>query len=209
MSSKFIYGLVIFSSAFLLFQVQPILGKLILPWFGGSAGVWIVCLLFFQAVLLLGYVYAHFLTRKFRTRTQVRIHAALLAASLVVLPILPKDSWKPSTPFDPAFHILLVLGATVGLPYFLLSSTSPLLQAWYAQKEADAVPYRLYAVSNTGSMLALVSYPILMEPWFATSHQAVGWSWTYAAVALLCAVVALSSSRKDPIGGRLEGTPPP
>ena len=100
-------------------------------------------------------------------------------------------------PFDPAFRILLLLGATVGLPYFLLSATSPLLQAWYAQNDADAAPYRLYAVSNIGSMLALVSYPILMEPWVATSHQAVGWSWTYAAVALLCAVVALSSAPKD------------
>ena len=193
MSSKFIYGLVIFSSAFLLFQVQPLLGKMILPWFGGSAGLWIVCLLFFQFVLLLGYLYAHLLTRRFRARTQTRIHAALLCASLLVLPILPKDSWRPSTPFDPALHILLLLGATVGLPYFLLSATSPLLQAWYARKDADAAPYRLYAVSNIGSLLALVSYPVLMEPWVGTSHQALGWSWSYAAVALLCAVVALSS----------------
>ena len=209
MSSKFIYGLVIFSSAFLLFQVQPLLGKTILPWFGGSAGVWIVCLLFFQIVLLLGYFYAHLLTRKFRVRTQVRVHAALLIASIMVLPILPKDSWKPSTPFDPAFHILWLLAVTVGLPYFLLSSTSPLLQAWYAQKDADAAPYRFYAVSNIGSMLALLSYPILVEPWFATSHQALGWSWAYAAVALLCAAVALSTARKDPSVGRAEGAPPP
>jgi hypothetical protein len=208
-SSMFIYGLVIFSSAFLLFQVQPLLGKMILPWFGGAAGVWIICLLFFQGVLLLGYFYAHWLTRKFRPRTQSRVHAALLIASLLVLPILPKDSWKPASPFHPAFHILLVLGTTVGLPYFLLSSTSPLLQVWYAQKDADAAPYRFYAVSNTGSMLALVSYPLLIEPWFATSRQAMGWSWAYAAVALLCAVVALSSSRKDSSGGRLEGTPAP
>jgi hypothetical protein len=209
MISKFIYGLVIFSSAFLLFQVQPLLGKMILPWFGGAAGVWIVCLLFFQVVLLLGYFYAHWLTQKFSARTQTRIHAALLIASLLVLPILPKNFWKPSSPFDPALHVLLALGATVGLPYFLLSSTSPLLQAWYTQKDADATPYRFYAVSNTGSMLALLSYPLLIEPWFSTSHQAVGWSWAYAAVALLCAVVALSSARKDPIGRQVEGVPPP
>jgi len=209
MSSKFIYGLVIFSSAFLLFQVQPMLGKMILPWFGGSAGVWIVCLLFFQVVLLLGYFYAHLLTRKFRARTQIRVHVALLAASLLLLPILPKDSWKPSAPLDPAFRILWLLGVTVGLPYFLLSSTSPLLQTWYAQKDADAGLYRFYAVSNTGSMLALLSYPILVEPWVATSDQAVGWSWAYAAVALLCGVVALSSARKDPIRGEREGTSSP
>lgn len=208
-SSLFIYGLVIFSSAFLLFQVQPLLGKMILPWFGGAAGVWIVCLLFFQVMLLLGYFYAHLLTRKFPVRTQGRVHVALLFASIMLLPIVPKDSWKPASPFHPAFHILLVLGATVGLPYFLLSSTSPLLQAWYAQKDADASPYRFYAVSNTGSMLALVSYPLLIEPWLATSHQAVGWSWAYAAVALLCATVALSSSRQDSIVGQREGEPAP
>ncbi len=209
MISKFTYGLVIFSSAFLLFQVQPLLGKMILPWFGGGAGVWIVCLLFFQVVLLLGYFYAHLLTRKFLARTQTRVHVALLIASLLVLPILPKSSWKPSSPFDPAFHILLVLGATVGLPYFLLSSTSPLLQAWYTKNDAAAAPYRFYAVSNTGSMLALISYPILIEPWFATSHQAVGWSWAYAAVALSCVVVALASSPQAPQGGQLESVPPP
>ena len=137
MRSKLIYGLVIFSSAFLLFQVQPLLGKMILPWFGGAAGVWIVCLLFFQVVLLLGYLYAHLLTRIFPARTQTLVHAGLLAASVLVLPILPKNSWKPSDPFHPAFHILWLLGATVGLPYFLLSSTSPLLQAWYAKDEAE------------------------------------------------------------------------
>ena len=199
----------IFSSAFLLFQVQPILGKLILPWFGGAAGVWIVCLMFFQVVLLLGYFYAHLLTRKFPARNQIRVHAGLLAASLLVLPILPKDSWKPPTPFHPALHILLLLGVIVGLPYFLLSSTSPLLQAWYAQKHAAAVPYRFYAVSNTGSMLALVSYPLLVEPWVSNSHQAVGWSWAYAAVVLLCAVAALSSSGQAQQTGQRESPPPP
>lgn len=208
-SSKFAYGLVIFSSAFLLFQVQPILGKIILPWFGGAAGVWLVCLLFFQVVLLLGYGYAHWLTKKFPVRTQSWLHAALLAASLLILPILPKDSWKPSTPYDPAFRILLLLAATVGLPYFLLSSTSPLLQAWYAQKHSDSLPYRLYALSNLGSMLALVSYPIWVEPSVTTSRQARGWSWAYAAVALLCAVVALFSSRQESPKGQPESGPPP
>ncbi|MFZ0964167.1 MAG: fused MFS/spermidine synthase [Terriglobia bacterium] len=208
MRSKLIYGLVIFSSAFLLFQVQPLLGKMILPWFGGAAGVWIVCLLFFQVVLLLGYLYAHLLTRIFPARTQTLVHAGLLAASVLVLPILPKNSWKPSDPFHPAFHILWLLGATVGLPYFLLSSTSPLLQAWYAKDEAEAAPYRFYAVSNTGSMLALLSYPLLIEPWFGTSHQAVGWSWAYAAVALLCAVLALTSPQTPP-DEQIEDAPHP
>jgi hypothetical protein len=200
---------VIFASAFLLFQVQPILGKMILPWFGGSAGVWIVCLLFFQTVLLLGYFYAHWLTGKFRAHTQGRVHAALFIASLMVLPIVPRASWKPAAPSDPAFHILGLLVVTVGLPYFLLSATSPLMQAWYVQKRVDGEPYRFYAVSNTGSMLALVSYPLLLEPWLATSHQASGWSWAYSAVALLCAGVALVSSRQDPVERATETAPPP
>jgi hypothetical protein len=209
MSTKFIYGLVIFSSAFLLFQVQPILGKTILPWLGGAAGVWIVCLLFFQVVLLLGYLHAHGMTRIFRPRAQARVHALLLLVSILVLPIIPKHPPTPSAATDPAFRILWLLGVTVGLPYFLLSSTSPLLQAWYARKDADAAPYRFYAVSNAGSMLALVSYPILVEPWIGTSHQALGWSWAYAAVALLCAVGALAFARQAPIARRLEGAPPP
>lgn len=208
MLSKFIYGLVVFASAFLLFQVQPMLGKMILPWFGGSAEVWIVCLLFFQVVLLLGYLYAHFLTRQFRPRTQVLIHAALLVTSLLALPIVPKVS-RLSASLDPTLRILWILALTAGLPFFLLSSTSPLLQAWYAKKDADAAPYRLYAVSNIGSMLALVSYPVLVEPWVATSRQAAGWSWAYAAVAVLCALAALSSPRRDPIAGPIESSPPP
>jgi hypothetical protein len=209
MNSRIIYGLVIFASAFLLFQVQPILGKMILPWFGGSAGVWIVCLLFFQVVLLMGYLYANLLTRMLRPRAQVSVHAALLFASLLVLPIVPEDSWKPPAPFHPAVHILWILGATIGLPYFLLSSTSPLLQAWYVQKDANASPYRLYAVSNIASMLALASYPVLVEPRLATSHQALVWSWGYAAAAMLCAAVALASSKQRRVGAQPEAPPSP
>ena len=191
--SKLVYGLAIFSSAFLLFQVQPLIAKIILPWFGGGAAVWIVCLLFFQLVLLLGYSYAHLLSRRFHPRTQERIHAVILAASLLALPILPKDSWKPTGPDAPVIHILLLLGVTVGLPYFLLSATSPLLQAWYTQTRAGAVPYRFYALSNAGSMLALLSYPILIEPMFSSSHQAVGWSVAYADIGLLCVAVGFLS----------------
>ena len=183
--STLLYGVAIFSSAFLLFQVQPLIAKIILPWFGGGAAVWIVCLLFFQLVLLLGYFYAHLLSGRFQPRTQGRIHAAILAASFLALPILPKASWKPSDPAAPVVHILLLLGVAVGLPYFLLSATSPLLQAWYTKTRAGAAPYRFYALSNAGSMLALLSYPILIEPMFSSSHQAVGWSVAYAGVALL------------------------
>jgi len=182
---------------------------MILPWFGGAAAVWIVCLLFFQVVLPLGYLYAHLLTRKFRTPAQGRIHAALFVASLLLLPILPKHTWNSSASSDPALHILWILAVTIGLPYFLLSSTSPLLQAWSAQKRADAGLYRFYAVSNAGSMLALVSYPFLMEPWFSTSHQAIVWSIAYAVVALLLAAVSLSPPTKGSETAPLETSSAP
>ena len=207
--SRLIYALVIFASAFLLFEVEPILGKILTPWFGGAATVWIVCLSFFQVLLLLGYSYAHLLTRRAAPRSQARIHVGLLAVSLVSLPILPKDAWRPSAPNHPAFHILLLLAATAGLPYFLLSSTSPLLQAWYARGNAGAAPYRFYALSNAGSMLALISYPILLEPWVGTSHQARGWSWAYAAFATICALLALSAGSPGPPQERAASTPPP
>jgi len=206
MISKFIYGLAIFSSAFLLFLVQPILGKIILPWFGGAAGVWIVCLLFFQIVLLLGYSYAHLLIG-FKLRTQAWLHVTLIAGSLLSLPILPKALWRPQTPYHPALQILVLLAATAGLPYFLLASTSPLLQAWYARNRPGAVPYRFYALSNIGSMLALVGYPIVVEPYVATSRQGVGWSWAYAAVAALCALVAFTP-RTDQVISAAHDLPP-
>ena len=197
-ATKLIFATAIFASAFLLFQVQPLIAKIILPWFGGVAAVWTVCLLFFQVVLLAGYSYAHFLTRNFSPRAQVWIHSALVVASLLALPILPKDSWKPLGTEDPALRILLVLAVTVGLPYFLLSSTSPLLQAWYSRSRAGITPYRFYALSNAGSMLALLSFPVLIEPNFSSPRQAMGWSLAYAAVAILCAVIAVRSHGESP-----------
>jgi hypothetical protein len=191
---KALYFLTIFLSAFLLFQVEPLIAKIILPWFGGSAAVWIVCLLFFQVVLLLGYVYAHFLTRSLPSRTQRWVHAAVVAASVAALPILPKASRVPTSPDGPVRHILILLCVTVGLPYFLLASTSPLLQAWYARTQSSAAPYRLYALSNAGSMLALLSYPVLVEPFLSTSHQAKSWSVVFACVAILCGVVGFGAS---------------
>jgi SAM-dependent methyltransferase len=191
---KLIHGIAIFSSAFLLFEIEPIIAKIILPWFGGVAAVWAVCLLFFQAALLLGYLYAHLLTRRLAPWAQARTHAILLLASLLVLRIVPRETWKPAGPDHPALRILFLLSATVGLPFFLLSTTSPLLQAWYARTSSGTRPYRLYALSNLGSILALVSYPVLVEPWISTSHQALGWSIAYAAVILLCAGIALGLS---------------
>jgi protein-L-isoaspartate O-methyltransferase len=197
MSSKFSYGLTIFLGAFLLFQIEPVIAKRILPWFGGAAAVWIICLLFFQLVLLLGYAYAHWLTSRFQARTQAAIHAVVLLTSLLFLPVYPRDSWQPTPAQSPTVHILLLLAAAVGLPYFLLSSTSPLLQRWYAQHHQTA-PYRFYALSNVGSMLALLSYPVAVEPWLTTHRQAIIWSIIYAGFAALCAVVAFAPRGNAP-----------
>ncbi len=187
------YAATIFLSAFLLFQVQPLIAKFILPWFGGSAAVWSAVLLFFQLLLLLGYLYAHCLIRYLKPKQQLWVHAVLLAASLATLPIVPAAHWKPAAGDDPTLRILLLLGATVGLPYTLLSATSPLLQAWYLRMNAGAIPYRLFALSNFGSMLALLSYPFVVEPRLALSNQAVIWSAGYAAFAVVCAVAAWRS----------------
>src|SRR5690606_2991821 len=144
-----LYAFTIFTSAFLLFLVQPIIAKQILPWFGGAAAVWATCLVFFQTVLLLGYAYADVTTRRLAPRRQLGLHVALLAVSLALLPIIPGAQWKPgSDSGEPALLILGLLGATIGLPYFLLATTSPLVQAWYWQSFRHSAPYRLFALSN-------------------------------------------------------------
>jgi hypothetical protein len=185
-----LYAVTIFLSAFLLFQVQPLIAKMILPWFGGSAAVWSASMLFFQLLLLAGYAYAHLSNRFLRPRWQMLLHLALLVVSCALLPILPSPAWRPTQAGDPTARILLLLTATIGLPYFLLSSTSPLLQAWFVRRTGSGVPYRLFALSNLGSMLALVSFPFLVEPRLATRQQAFTWSGGYVAFALLCALTA-------------------
>jgi SAM-dependent methyltransferase len=197
-STMFLYALTILVSAFLLFQVQPIIAKIILPWFGGTAAVWTVCLLFFQMVLLLGYLYAHALIRYLERRAQMLVHVGLLVISALALPVYPNASWKPLGPEDPTLRILGLLAVTVGLPYFLLSTTGPLVQAWYARRFKGAMPYRLYALSNLGSMFALLSYPFLFEPAFATRQQAVMWSIGYGVFIVLCAGTAIAS---EPFAG--------
>jgi SAM-dependent methyltransferase len=188
-----LYALTILVSAFLLFQIQPVIAKIILPWFGGSAAVWTVCLLFFQCGLLLGYLYAHALFRYLRPRAQAVVHLCLLVLSAATLPVIPSAAWKPTGGEDPTFRILGLLAVAVGLPYFLLSTTGPLVQAWYARRYEGAVPYRLYALSNAGSMFALLSYPVLFEPALTTHAQAVGWSYGYIAFVLLCGLAAWSA----------------
>src|SRR5690349_13767216 len=177
-----LFALTIFASAFLLFLVQPIIAKQILPWFGGSASVWATCLVFFQTVLLFGYAYADWSTRALKPRGQAALHVALLVASLALLPIIPDAHWKPGAEESsgPAFTILALLGATIGLQYFLLSTTSPLVQAWFWRRYQHAVPYRLFALSNFASLLALLAYPVAIEPVFTLAHQSISWSVAYA-----------------------------
>src|SRR5579864_2312647 len=163
-----LFALTIFASAFLLFLVQPIIAKQILPWFGGSAAVWTTCLVFFQAALLAGYAYADWLVRRLRADRAVRLHMLLLACAALLLPIIPAAHWKPLGTENPAWLILGLMLATIGLPYFMLSSTSPLMQAWFAQRFAQRNPYRLFALSNFASLLALIAYPFVIEPWIAT-----------------------------------------
>ena len=184
-----IYAATIFLSSFLLFLVQPLIARLILPWFGGSAAVWTTCMLFFQILLLAGYAYAHGLG-KLAARRQAIVHTVLLLAALATLPIMPAESWKPSGEQEPITRILLLLGATVGLPYFLLASTSPLIQAWFTRARPGENPYRLFALSNFASLIALLGYPFFVEPVFAAREQVNLWSWLFAAFALACAAVA-------------------
>ena len=188
-------AITIFASAFLLFLVQPIIAKQILPWFGGSAAVWTTCLVFFQTALLLGYAYADWSVRTLKGRRQVHVHVALLALSVALLPIVPGAFWKPSGNENPIWRILGLLAATIGLPYFLLSTTSPLVQAWFARRFPGREPYRLFALSNLASMLALLGYPFLLEPWIATRVQAWSWSIAYVGFVIVCAATAFSSLR--------------
>jgi len=193
-SSILPYAGTIFLSAFLLFLVQPIIAKQILPWFGGSAAVWTTCLVFFQTVLLAGYAYAD-LTHRLGLRRQTLLHIGLLVVSLLTLPILASEAWKPQGDEAPIPRILLLLTVTIGLPYFLLSTTTPLLQAWYWQRFRTVVPYRLFALSNFASLLALLGFPVLFEPPFSLPQLGWGWSTLYAVFVVVCAGTGWMSAR--------------
>ncbi len=182
-----LYAGTIFTSAFLLFLIQPIASKHILPWFGGSAAVWAVSLSFFQVLLLAGYAYADWTSRRLAPRVQVLLHIALLALAGLTLRVLADGSWKPVGIKDPMLRIVLTLGASIGLPYFLLSSTGPLVQSWTARSLVDARVYRLFSLSNMASLLGLLAYPFVIEPWASLAEQAWAWSAVYALFTVMCA----------------------
>ena len=184
-------------SAFLLFLVQPLIAKQIVPWFGGTSAVWTLCLVFFQSLLTAGYAYSDWTTRRLRPRSRAALHLGLLALSLISLPIVAGDRWKPAGGEEPSWQILALLGTTIGLPYFLLSTTSPLVQTWFARQFPHRTAYRLFALSNLASLVALVSYPFAVEPWVRTRIQAYVWSAGYVGFVVLCAAALLANLRRQ------------
>lgn len=197
----FAFSLTIFWGAFLLFLVQPLIARFILPWFGGGPAVWTTCMLFFQLLLLGGYAYAHFSISRLTPRRQVITHLVLLALAVALLPITPGDAWKPTDGSHAAGHILLLLLGCLGLPYLVLSATGPLLQAWFSKANPGVSPYRLYALSNVGSLLALLIYPFYLEPQLSRQAQADGWSWGLAIYAGLTAWCGLKVWKSAAAGG--------
>lgn len=192
------YWVTVFLSAFLLFQVQLIVGKYILPLFGGTPAVWNTCMLCFQFLLLLGYAYAHLLGRTSNARRPGKIHGTLLIFSAMIVailwvkwgsPLTPGTAWRPAPEDNPVLKILQLLFATVALPFFVLSTTGPLLQSWYSRDKTSASPYKLYALSNAGSLLGLLSYPFLIEWMFTIKHQAWVWASGYLIFAAICATI--------------------
>ncbi|HKE93231.1 MAG TPA: hypothetical protein VKB34_02910, partial [Povalibacter sp.] len=188
-----IYAATVVLSACLLFLVQPLITKMIFPWFGGTAAVWITALMFFQVCLLCGYSYAHWLIARVSPKRQTIIHCALLLAACAMLPVIPSDAWRPHSAGSPVLRIFLLLAANVGLPCLALSATSPLLQAWYMRERGSQIPLWLFALSNFGSLAALLSFPLLLEPEFATRTLAIAWSIGFAIFVALCLVVAWTS----------------
>ena len=197
------FAVTLFLSAFLLFGVQPLAGKYSLPWFGGTPAAWTTCMLFFQAMLLGGYAYSYASIRWLPPKRQARVHLALLGLTVAVLlgravlvgsPVAPGPEWRPAADGISTGRLLAMLAATLGLPFFTLSTSAPLLQSWFSRVRPDASPYRLYALSNTGSLLALLAYPLLVEPWLGRGAQA--WAWgagflLFAAGSAACAVGVL------------------
>jgi hypothetical protein len=199
----FTYALTIFISAFLLFQIQPMISKAILPWFGGTPAVWTICLLFFQSLLFAGYAYAHFTNAWLSPGKQAFVHIVVLVAALALLNVLPSASMQPTGDADPTKSILIILGLTIGLPYFVLSATGPLLQAWFARSFPGRTPYRLYALSNVGSLLALLSYPFIFERQFNLQAQSNLWAGGFIVFALLCAFAAWSVRKTARVATKL------
>ncbi|MGZ3313211.1 MAG: spermidine synthase [Caulobacteraceae bacterium] len=194
-----LYALAVFASAGLVFLVEPMVARMVLPRLGGSSAVWNTSLAFFQAALLAGYAYAHGLQRLRSLKAQMAAHIAVLALAALTLPLRISEVFGPPSIDQPAFWLLGVLLVSVGPAFAVLSATAPLLQAWYARLAPAASggsdPYHLYAASNLGSLLALVAYPVLVEPLMRLKLQAAAWSLGYGAFILVVLVLAALSRR--------------
>ena len=211
-ASKWLLAACVFSGAFLLFLLEPLVAKSILPWFGGGASVWTTCMLFFQVVLLAGYAYAHLGSTRLGRKGQLWVHLVLIALAVAALPVIAPGRLRPSPEANPIVQVLLVLSITAGLPFLLLSATGILVQAWWVRLHPDVPPYRLYALSNTGSLAGLLAYPLLVEPLVGLHTQAWLWSGALVAFGLLCATCALiastTPSQAESESAAVDDTPP-
>ncbi len=192
---RVIFGATMMLAGFLLFLVQPMLAKFILPWFGGSATTWTVCMLFFQLALLAGYAYAHAITAPLSPRAQAVLQLAVLCAAALALPVTPSDALKPPPSGDPRQQILLLLAVCAGAPYAVLAATSPLLQRWLHFLQPEAKPSRYFALSNLGSFAGLLAYPFVFEPLLPGAAQTRAWSAGFALYGLMFGVCAMAVLR--------------
>ncbi|WP_024299374.1 fused MFS/spermidine synthase [Methylomicrobium lacus] len=204
LSLIFLFAATLFSSASLMFVLQPMFGKILLPLLGGSPSVWNTCMVFYQTLLFLGYLYAHLLSTRQNTHKQVLIHGGLMLVSLLALPVAMPENAAPPTESNPTFWLLWTLFIAIGLPFFVVSTTAPLIQKWFANvgHHTSHDPYYLYAASNAGSLIALLSYPFLLEPNIGLDQQKADWSIGYVLLCLLiagCAFMLWKSHQQNPI----------
>jgi len=200
---RYLYAVTIFLSAFLLFVVEPMAAKQLLPTLGGSSAVWTTCLVFFSVVLLLGYLYAHWISVRFTPARQAVIHILLLTVALLALGIHISPNPAAVT-YHPALTVFRVLATVIGLPYLALSATTPLLTGWYAASFESGAPYRLFSLSNLASLLALGSYPLLIEPHLTMNRQTAWWSGGFLLFAVICGAIAWQGRRRIPAAKQSE-----
>ncbi len=205
----FLFAGTLFISATLMFVVQPMFGKILLPLLGGTPAVWNTCMVFYQMVLFLGYLYAHFLSRRQENHRQILVHAIVLLISFTALPLALPEGATPPTESNPTLWLIWTLLIAIGLPFFVVSSTAPLLQKWFSGvgHHTSHDPYYLYAASNAGSLLSLLSYPFIIEPNIGLTEQRMLWSAGYVLLALLIGVCGFVLWRSHQQINQSTGTP--
>ena len=184
-----LFASTLFSSALLMFVLQPLFGKLLLPLLGGTPAVWNSCMVFYQSILFLGYLYAHLLGTRLKSNHQIIVHLAVISLSFLALPVSLPENLIPPTEGNPTLWLFSTLALAIGLPFFVLSTTAPLIQKWFAHvgHHNSNDPYFLYAASNTGSLVSLLSYPFLIEPNWGLNAQQSDWTLGYVGLCLLIA----------------------